>query len=1131
MKLLIAFILILVCATGIQAQVDSTELLPVKVNGLWGYANIWGGIVIQPQYQAAESFNGNNFAKVKLNGKAVLISKVGHATEYPADVNIKVLKGNYLIIEQNGKWGVTDESLTNIILPAKFSTIKYFDNTDNQIIPWRPKQLADEFVLATENDSLWGLYNFEGKEILPQKYTYIQLTKGYFYASTNERQGVYSYTGKQILPVQFGDITRFSASHFAAKLNGLWGLYDTLGNVFFEPVWAQVRFINDAWGVFESADSTTLINLNNKKYITDSLYDMYVRHGTSYLMLLKQNKRGLYNEVGKELLPIQFDDFYLSGNYYYTKNNKLVGLYDTDGNQIVPPTYNFVDAVQDNVALVRLGKYWGLINTKGQEVIPTKYTDIDLGAGTAKCTATDGLEIYTLNTKGEITDVVKYGNVITLDINGSGMPNSRRNTQNINVNNNFPFRMGNWFYDTALKKWGLYNQRGDTIIPPTYSHVNRTDTSKYAIVQVGETKYSVTIAGFSVLFNGRKGLVRESDGKIIAKPSLAFIDPIVLQSKGFVYARALLLSGQYLVITPEGSIPISGCRFIDEQHEGISRAFIGEVGNKPYNSPDSMSISASKYISELHGTVDLKKSIAAYLRNLDFKKGYWIYIDTRGRRVNAKYSYAYNFFKNRAIVMYDKYYGVINNTFGYVLEPKYNYISHLPYSNYSRFLVQTFVPKVGYIDTLGNPITGFNFEKANNFSCGYGLVLITKDNGKVRQYRYVDENGDYINDDIYTRANDFAEDLALVRVGSSYTHINQYGITVTGEYRKAGSFSGGRSWIIEKGKHIIIDDNGKKYTANQFAKITPFAQNRATAIIKNGKWEVIDTEGNTVGSTKYNRTKNFDSLGNCIVAKKRKWGIINQNNHPIIPFKYKNIEGPVAGIYILRKSGPHYYIFDANHPENKIMKLGKAANLKVLAGGQVVFQKGKNMYVFANGIKTQFCNTAIPQKYIFDDFCIVGSGNKMGVINYQGDTLLPTNHRLLRYCGNGLFFYYTDSKTPVGSLITLDGKVVLKNIQAIHNFSNGIAPAQKNDKWGIVDVNGIWITEPKYNWVDNYHNNFARARTNNSMKIADANGNFIIDANFDKIEYNQSAQLYRVELGKKIGYINPQQDWVWQPTQ
>jgi hypothetical protein len=1131
MRPFIAFILILVCAVSMQAQVDSTELLPVKVNGLWGYVNIQGAIVIPPQYQAAESFNGNSFAKVKLNGKPALINKTGNAKEYPADVNIKVLKGNFLLIEHNGKWGVTDESLTNIILPAKFSTIKYFDNTDNQRIPWRPKQLTDEFVLATENDSLWGLYNFEGTEILPQKFTNVQQTKGYFYVSVNEEKGVYSYAGKEILPVKFGDIAYFSSKHFSAKLNGLWGLYDTLGKVFFEPEWKQIRLVNNAWGAFENADSTTVINLTNKKAIPTRLYDNFFGHGISYIMLLKQNKRGLYNELGNQILPIAFDDFYASGNYYYVINNRRIGLYSNDGAEIVSPQYNFIDAVQDNVALVRLGKYWGLINTAGKEVIATKYTDIDLGGGTAKCTAPDGLYIYTLNSKGQITDVVKYENVITLDVNGSGMPNSRRNTQNINTNNNFNFRMGNWFYDTAQKKWGLYNQRGDTIIPPTYSHVTHTDTSMYAIVQVGEAKYSVTVAGFSTLFNGRKGLVRETDGKIIAKPSLAYIDPIVLNSKGFVYARAMLLSGQYLVVTPQGGILISGCRFIDAQYQGISRAFIGEVSNKSADFYDSNRVSASTYINSLAGTVDFKKSKSPNLKDVDFKKGYWTYIDARGRRVNAKYSYADNFYNNHAIVMSDKYYGVVNNNFGFIIEPLYNHISHLPYSDNTRFLVQNFAPKEGYIDTLGNPVTGFNYEHANNFSCGFGLVLSSKNNGKIREYRYIDNNGHTINNEAYARATDFAEGLALVRTGSNYTHINQDGYIVTDEYKRAGSFSSGRTWIIEKGKHIVIDAQGTKYTANVFTKITPFAQNRATGIITKAKWAVIDENANVVGTTKYKRTKNFDSLGNCIVAKKRKWGIVNSNNQPILHFKYKNIEGPVAGIYILRRAGSNYYAFDVNQPQKNIYKLGKANTIKVLNNGLIILQNGKNMYVFNNNIKTKFCNTPIAPKHLFDDFCIVGNGNKMGVLNYQGDTLLATQYRKLQYCGNGLFFYIDDVKKQLGNLITLDGKIILKNIQAIRSFNNRIAPALKNNKWGVIDVNGVWITEPKYNWIADYHNNIARAGTNKSMFIANADGKFVIDANFDKIEYNPTAKLYRIELGKKVGYINPRDEWVWQPTQ
>lgn len=1089
-----------------------------------------GRVVIEPQFQRAESFRGNLYAKVKYNGVPGLINKQGEITQLPANAKVEVFNGDYLLIEQDGKQGISDIKF-NTILPIKYKTIKNFIQISPRNV-WRRFSPTDDFILTTYDDSLWGIYNFSGDKILDEAFTYIDLANNYFFVSVNEDKGLYNKAGQEILPPNFQAVYSFSDKLFLVQKDNFLGLYDTLGKKQFDHNWRQITYINEAWALFEKEDTAEVINLSTHLPVSKTAYQTADRYGSHMLLITKNGKRGLYGALGSELLPAIFDDFYEQDNYYYTINNKLIGLHDSTGRQIVKPKYDYIDDVENNVALVKKNNRWGLINTAGQEIAATQYDDIDLGDNTAKCKKGNTLEIYTLNDRGQVIEVIKYQNVITLDVNGGPQwQNAGRNTQNLGTLPRRNLRMGNWFYDTVVNKWGLQNANGDTLIKPIFNTVTRTDTSLYAIVQLGDKDYSVGIAGFKVLFQGRKGLVRESDGKLLVKPSMAYIDPIVLNSKGFAYARGMLLSGQYIIITPRGGRMLSGCRYIDEQHEGISRAFIGGIDNKPFNGSDINRISASSYINQLRGRVDFDNGSNNPLqRDIDFKKGYWIYIDKNGRKIDNKYTFANNFYNGRAIVKQENYYGVIDDNFKQIIKAQHHLITHLPHSDEKQFLVEDYIAKEGYIDTLGDPVTGFNYHHANDFSCGYGLVT-TVDNTQSKQFFYVDGNGEKINNQVYNRANNFRDGYALVRNGKGYTHIDITGQEVTNEYRRAGDFSNGRAWIRKNGKYMIIDTEGKEYPNNVFTKLTPFTQNRATAVVNGTKWVVIDQDANIVGSNKYKRTNNFDSLGNCIVAKKRKWGIINKDNVVIVPFKYQKIEGPFAGKYLLRKSRNRYSVYTVNSVDDKPKKLGKVRNVVILKDGRIIAQKGADTYIIDGEEKKLLVNRPINTKTLFDEFCIIGSGSKMGVINYNGDTIMPTTYRNLRYLGYGLFYHQPQHSENAGLIITLSGVLVEKDIANVFPFSNGFAIALKKGKWGILDTDGIWVAEPKYDWIKPYENNFARAGTYKTRYIVNANGVFLTDANFEKLEFEPLAQLYRVELGKKVGYIQPMGDWVWVPKQ
>ena len=92
----------------------------------------------------------------------------------------------------------------------------------------------------------------------------------------------------------------------------------------------------------------------------------------------------------------------------------------------------------------------------------------------------------------------------------------------------------------------------------------------------------------------------------------------------------------------------------------------------------------------------------------------------------------------------------------------------------------------------------------------------------------------------------------------------------------------------------------------------------------------------------------------------------------------------------------------------------------------------------------------------------------------------------------------------------------------------GLAAAQKDGKWGVINTDGIWVCSPKYDWIDTYASTLARAQLNTTKNILSHDGSKLINANFEKLQYVPHAKLYRIEQGKKLGYVNLSGQWVWQ---
>ncbi len=218
MKSQILFIIVLLsCVLG-NAQTEEANyptLFPVEVNGKHGFIDSQGKLRIEPQFDAAEPFNG--------------------------DLALVSVDYRYGFINDRGEQ----------IIPAEFFYAYPFHGGFARVS--HGESLAD---------SKFGIINQEGGWVIEPQYeaiTNLQNNRAAF--MIDNQWGIVNESGMVILPRKHEEIKAYSEEVAAYKNDGLWGFLDTNGEPFIQPTYQNVGDgfqngicavdIGNAWGFID----------------------------------------------------------------------------------------------------------------------------------------------------------------------------------------------------------------------------------------------------------------------------------------------------------------------------------------------------------------------------------------------------------------------------------------------------------------------------------------------------------------------------------------------------------------------------------------------------------------------------------------------------------------------------------------------------------------------------------------------------------------------------------------------------------------------------------------------------------------------------------------------------------------
>lgn len=304
----------------------------------------------------------------------------------------------------------------------------------------------------------------------------------------------------------------------------------------------------------------------------------------------------------------------------------------------------------------------------------------------------------------------------------------------------------------------------------------------------------------------------------------------------------------------------------------------------------------------------------------------------------------------------NKYLPTIKNG-AWLVEPTY-YKLGFGYSENDLYPVANDSEKWGYINTNGEVMIPFQYERAYGFSEGLAAVLL---NGK---YGYINPKNEFEISPSFSSAGFFNNGTALINQNNLDYYINNKGVKISEgnadmqmlnnsyfTYMKGGlygiknlsgevvkqpfmsdffSYSEGLAAVKIKGKWGFMNEKFELVITPIYTEKLTYSFHDGYARFKqNGKIGLMDKQGNIMLEAVYDDLYEY-SDGLMAYSKNGKWGYINLLGEVIIPPQYFSAENFQNGIAKVKDGPSNCHLIDTNN--------------------EILIQNVYDINIFSNGI-------------------------------------------------------------------------------------------------------------------------------------------------------------------------------------
>lgn len=340
----------------------------------------------------------------------------------------KVEQYNYFLLKQNGKTGVIDRS-GNIVIDVKYDDIKIpnpqkdvfvcYSGENSQILNSQKEQILNNYqdvepiklqniasnlmfeksVLSYKENDKYGLVNFQGKKITKPIYDEISglsYKEGELLVKQNDKYGVINIKGHKLIDIEYDKIAvdGYYTNDDGYKYAGYiittttqegyrYGYINYNGKLILKPEYNELSRITD---IMDNENAYLLcakngqfgVNKNEKEIVKNEYQSISYDKTNELLVAEKSKKYGIASLDGKIIVPAQFLQIDVIGNYLYAKNEQGTIVYDNQGKETNMDTNISILNTENEKYKIKIDNQnetkYGLITKEGKELIEEKYS-------------------------------------------------------------------------------------------------------------------------------------------------------------------------------------------------------------------------------------------------------------------------------------------------------------------------------------------------------------------------------------------------------------------------------------------------------------------------------------------------------------------------------------------------------------------------------------------------------------------------------------------------------------------------------------------------------------------------------------------------------------------------------------
>ncbi|GEC72253.1 WG containing repeat-containing protein [Flavobacterium flevense] len=451
--------------------------------------------------------------------------------------------------------------------------------------------------------------------------------------------------------------------------------------------------------------------------------------------------------------------------------------------------------------------------------------------------------------------------------------------------------------------------------------------------------------------------------------------------------------------------------------------------------------------------------------------------------------------KNTYIATVQEYenfnYGIISHQGEWIVEPKFQYLVKFGYKDYFKFRKNNFY---GIIDSSNEIIIKPQYDDINFLNGNFEVSI----NGRKG---LINANEDSLIEIKYESIKYKNElDFYIIKVDDKYGIIkSNFKVAIDAIYDNLSDVD--KKGFIRanlNGKTGVIDSDGQCLIDFSFQEIRNF-DDEGFAIAKNNDlFGFIDRAGKWLIYPIYNHVSDFNKNGNCCVNINSVYGVINRKGNWVIQPEFNDCSIYNEEYYNVRLNG-RYGIID----------IDKNWKVEPIYTSAPFFNENGFIIVNINykyGMADRDFNLIIEPKYDHIYF-LVGNNrvvfrldDKSAVLDIKNKTIVEPKDEDFFISAKGLPQFRAEEETKHGVFNNEDKLLPTSSLKGIESVNESILTISQhsNNKYGILNSEGIWVVTPIYDELENIDEfGLVKATLQNKYGWIDIKGNWKIEPKFD----------------------------------